>query len=284
MIRQLHICLLSLAHLATMCLQQGEDPMEEDYINCFIHPSTYLNKVLIGTNSGELQLWNVNTQKLVHSFSSFKQPIVALVQSPVLDVVAVGLLDGSILLFHLKTDKILLRLIQSHSQVTCIHFRTDGKPHLATGSVEGDIYIWDLEQRRLLHCIKSAHDQKITSLHYIPNQPILCSAGADNSLKVIFFWKFITDHSVNAIWFFIIISNGFLKASMKAREYFDSEMAIISLPPLFSLLTLRVISFLVLVKTGHLEILVRLRILKVVNSPRDPLIDSRLIVTLNRKA
>ena len=124
------------------------------------------------------------------------------IQSPVLDIVAVGLVDGSIFLYHLKED---LHILQFHqpgaSAVHVITFRTglvsssrgcvrpcaslDGVAHMATGSADGDIHIWDLDAKRLLNTVKRAHDKAISSLHYIPQQSVLLSAGHDNSLKVI---------------------------------------------------------------------------------------------------
>ena len=32
------------------------------------HPNTYLNKMVLGSSTGELQLWNIKTHKLIHAF------------------------------------------------------------------------------------------------------------------------------------------------------------------------------------------------------------------------
>ena len=37
-------------------------------ISALMHPSTYINKVLFGSNSGQMQLWNLNTVKMIYSF------------------------------------------------------------------------------------------------------------------------------------------------------------------------------------------------------------------------
>ena len=37
---------------------------EQDHVTCIAHPHTYLNKVLVGTRSGVLQLWNIKSKKV----------------------------------------------------------------------------------------------------------------------------------------------------------------------------------------------------------------------------
>lgn len=74
-------------------------------------------------NSGALRLVNIKTGKLVHEFEkSFGSEIVVLVQSPAVDIIAVGLKNGHIALHNIKFDE----TIQSYKQdgaVTSIAFR-----------------------------------------------------------------------------------------------------------------------------------------------------------------
>jgi WD40 repeat protein len=35
---------------------------------CVVHPDAYLNKILIGSEEGPLQLWNLKTQKMIFEF------------------------------------------------------------------------------------------------------------------------------------------------------------------------------------------------------------------------
>ena len=42
---------------------------ENFYITCLMHPSTYLNKILLCSKQGQMQLWNIKT-KYVHTSSS----------------------------------------------------------------------------------------------------------------------------------------------------------------------------------------------------------------------
>lgn len=88
-----------------------------------IHPSTYLNKILVASTQGTMQIWNVRTSKMIYQFSSFKSTITCLVQSPVVDVVAVGLMDGTTVLYNIKMDEKLFSVWQE-DRVTAISFRT----------------------------------------------------------------------------------------------------------------------------------------------------------------
>ncbi|CAI5514351.1 unnamed protein product [Closterium sp. Naga37s-1] len=62
---------------------------------------------------------------------------------------------------------------------------SDGPPMLAVGGMGGAISVWDLTNRRLHSIIPDAHDGRVAALSFLVNEPLLLSAGADNSLKVL---------------------------------------------------------------------------------------------------
>jgi WD40 repeat protein len=65
------------------------------------------------------------------------------------------------------------------------HIVADGHPILASGSSAGHIALWDLNAGgRLIHIIRGAHDGAVSSIAWVPNQPLLISSGDDNSVKV----------------------------------------------------------------------------------------------------
>ena len=49
-------------------------------VTCLLHPSTYLNKVLLGSEQGGLQLWNLRTSRMVHTFKGWGAGVTALEQ------------------------------------------------------------------------------------------------------------------------------------------------------------------------------------------------------------
>lgn len=152
-------------------------------ICAMLHPSTYVNKILLASRQGTMQLWNVLSGKMLYEFSSLGSPIVCLQQSPVVDVVAIGLQDGGIALHNIRTDEPLMRFDQT-GPVTAISFRTDDHPIMATSGISGKIALWDLESRQLSHTMQEPHDAMIPSLEFLNGQPILVTTGADNAVKV----------------------------------------------------------------------------------------------------
>ncbi|KAL5705530.1 hypothetical protein ACHQM5_023824 [Ranunculus cassubicifolius] len=173
------------APVGHILLEAGFNP------TCIIHPATYLNKVLIGSQEGSLQLWNISTKKKIHEFKGWGSSICSCVSSPALDVVAVGCADGNIHVHNLRYDEEVVTFTHStRGAVTALSFSTDGQPLLASGGSSGVISIWNLEKRRLQTVIREAHDSSIVSLHFFANEPILMSSSVDNSIKM---WIFDTN-------------------------------------------------------------------------------------------
>jgi U3 small nucleolar RNA-associated protein 21 len=81
----------------------------------FLHPTTYINKLLFSGGS-EVQLWNIMTEEKLFTFQDTVSPIgnvTCMEQSPVVDIVALGFEDGTILLLNLLYNQVLLQFSQS---------------------------------------------------------------------------------------------------------------------------------------------------------------------------
>ncbi|KAJ3552995.1 hypothetical protein NM688_g3858 [Phlebia brevispora] len=161
-----------------------------------LHPATYLNKVLVASSEGCMQLWNIKTKACIHKFSSSSlltapsgsqnspTAITAMAQSPAIDVVGVGFASGEISVYDVRMDERLLRMTMQDGAIRALSFRSDGHPVLASASSNGHIALWDLNAGgRLLHVIRGAHDGAVTSIEWVPGQPLLISSGEDNSVK-----------------------------------------------------------------------------------------------------
>ncbi|KAJ2696905.1 rRNA-processing protein utp21 [Coemansia sp. IMI 203386] len=155
---------------------------ESFQVTSVVHPSTYVNKVVIGSAQGTMQVWNIQTRKCLYEFKTFGSGVSCMAQSPVIDVLAIGLLDGRVLLHNVKQDRSVMQLSQE-GRVTSVSFRTDDVPMMATANSEGDVALWDLNNKRLLHVIQGAHDSSIPAIDFINNQPLLVTSSSDNSIK-----------------------------------------------------------------------------------------------------
>lgn len=155
---------------------------QKESVSCMVHPATYLNKLVLGKIDGTLEIWNIRTVKIVYKFQSFKAAITCLEQSPVLDIISIGLADGRIFIYNIMKDKELFQFKQE-GKVTSISFRTDGPSIMCSANNKGDIFIWDLSKRRILHVLYTAHFGSIVKIKFLNGQPLLLSSSVDNSLK-----------------------------------------------------------------------------------------------------
>lgn len=154
-------------------------------MSAMMHPSTYLNKILLGSRQGQLQLWNIRTQSCVFTFKGWKSQVTHLTQAPAIDVVAIGCEDGSIYIHNLKCDETIIKFKQEWGAVLGMTFRADDKPHLVTSSPIGNLAIWNLEKRKLEAQMRNVHHGPIMGLNFVNNEPLLVTNSTDNSLKVI---------------------------------------------------------------------------------------------------
>jgi U3 small nucleolar RNA-associated protein 21 len=79
---------------------------------------------------------------------------------------------------------VVCRPLSNDAEVS-IFYVSDGEAVLATASSTGHVALWDLNnQGRLFHMARGVHDAAVTSVEWIPGQPVLVSSGDDNSVKV----------------------------------------------------------------------------------------------------
>lgn len=152
-------------------------------VSALMHPPTYVNKILLGSEQGGLQLWNIKDSKLVHTFAAFESRVCSLAAAPAIDVAAIGLQDGAVVLLNLRYAERLMEFRQDWGPVTGIAFRTDGQPVMVTASTNGHVVFWDLEQRRVASQLV-AHDQSVTTTLCMPGEPLLFTTSPDNAMKL----------------------------------------------------------------------------------------------------
>ncbi|KAI9349687.1 quinon protein alcohol dehydrogenase-like superfamily [Obelidium mucronatum] len=162
-------------------------------ITTFVHPSTYVNKILVGSADGRLQLWNFASLAMIYEFPTLSSPILTLTQTPAIDVIAIGTQDGRILLKNIKTNTPIKQFHQeSQSPVTAISFRSDDDSPvamMASGGADGSVFLWDLEKNTLIVRVGGqgqggdAHMEGVHTVEFLVGQPVLVTASGDNSIK-----------------------------------------------------------------------------------------------------
>ncbi|NXN42272.1 WDR36 protein, partial [Rhinoptilus africanus] len=171
-------------------IQSEEQYLQVDFdkttfaVSAVLHPSTYLNKILLGSEQGSMQLWNIKSNKLLYSFPGWHSAVTTLEQAPAVDVIAVGLVSGHIIVHNIKFDETLMKFQQDWGPITAISFRTDGHPVMAAGSPVGHIALWDLEEKKILCQMQDAHSTAVAGMSFVPGEPLLITNGADNAIRV----------------------------------------------------------------------------------------------------
>lgn len=159
-------------------------PKETFEITTLLHPVSYLNKILLGSKQGSMQLWNLKSSQLVYTFKSFNSAITILKQAPAIDVAGIGLENGTILLHNLKFDKTIMSFSQEWGPVKSLTFRTDGNPIMISGSSLGHMTVWNLEEKRLISQVREAHSSSVDGMQSLQLEPLMVTSSADNSVKV----------------------------------------------------------------------------------------------------
>lgn len=160
---------------------------------------TYINKIVFSCES-KLELWNVMTEKRIFEFSFVEEGenITCIEQSPVVDVIAIGLESGKIKLINLLYNQELLCFDQAQDggSIKALSFSSDvalGVSLLAsvTRSSNGgrNIVFWDLNQKKIHSILKDAHSGKqVSDIKFMANEPVLISSSDEgNSIKM---WLF----------------------------------------------------------------------------------------------
>jgi U3 small nucleolar RNA-associated protein 21 len=84
-----------------------------------------IRQVIIGSEEGPLQLWNISTKKKLYDFKGWESSVRCCVSSPALDMVAVGCSDGAIHVHNIRYDEELMSFNhQIRGAVTALSFRT----------------------------------------------------------------------------------------------------------------------------------------------------------------
>ena len=171
---------------------------------------TYLNKIFVARQDGDVEIWNLSTGKLIYNIlppTANAGAVTALQPAPVLSLLAIAYESGPVIIHDIRSDTTLIK-VNPHSsrsgRVSSISFRTDGlgagddgrkSGVMATsGDDSGDVTFWDLNDGgRIMGVLRGAHYPPssrfraigggINKAEFLPGQPVVVTSGLDNSLK-----------------------------------------------------------------------------------------------------
>jgi U3 small nucleolar RNA-associated protein 21 len=170
---------------------------------------TYLNKILVGTSDGCLEVWNVSTGKMRYTIfpsESDMGAVTAVEPTPALSLFAIAYASGEVVIHDVRTDKPIISLNAGSEKapVTTISFRSDdlgvGEDGRKAGvmatatKAHGDVTFWDLNNGgRKMSVLRGAHSPPstahggiaggISKVEFLPGQGVFITSGMDNALK-----------------------------------------------------------------------------------------------------
>ncbi|KAF8819675.1 WD domain, G-beta repeat-containing protein [Cardiosporidium cionae] len=174
-------------------------------ITTIVHPDTYINKILLGFSDGALEIWNFRTARHVYTLSCHhmtgsdssgsenpnvnSSSITCIAKSSHPDILAAGQVCGRIIVFNARQDHLLLEFFQNGNldAITALSFSYEKIMQeqcslLVSGSSSGSFVVWNLDKGIMLTSCIAAHKGSISFLSFLPGQPVMLSAGTDNTI------------------------------------------------------------------------------------------------------
>lgn len=142
--------------------------------------------IFLAAYEDKVTLWDVNTSKIISTFTSNIKYICQIVFSPNDEILAIVSSKRGIILWNLKTNCEITTL-QGFSSAECLDF-SPKEPILAGGFHDGTIKFWDLETFEEIHSF-IASKSEIKDLKFSPNGKFLVSSGYGSKSNAIRLWK-----------------------------------------------------------------------------------------------
>lgn len=135
---------------------------------------------------GTVRLWNTATGEAVQTFAEQVRNVRAVAYSPTGTLVAANMRPPreaahQIVLYNPESGATVGTLKADRLAATALMFSPDGTRLVSAGG--STVYIWDVEQRKLLHRI-DAHRGAVRAIRIAPDGTMVASAGADALIRL----------------------------------------------------------------------------------------------------
>lgn len=160
-----------------------------------IHPVTYINKLILCSRK-HMVLMNVNTNDKLYDYKEdnviggllLDDELVAIENSPAVDVIGLGFKSGRIIGLHLKTCEIYFEFSQQ-SPVNSLAFTFNDKNEafLITGENTGCVNVWNLNKGVLQTKLGNQFSHEIDyvdTVQYEDQEVLLVGSGKQNVIKM----------------------------------------------------------------------------------------------------
>ncbi|MBH8566177.1 serine/threonine protein kinase [Nostoc sp. CENA67] len=129
-----------------------------------------------------IRLWNLNTKKLLASFSAHSQAVTSVAFSPNGEILATASDDKTIKLWHVDTLAEIFTLCGHSHVVKSVAFSPNDEI-LASGSWDKKIKLWDVNTGAEI-CTLTGHKLQVSSIAFSPDGQLLASASFDRTIHL----------------------------------------------------------------------------------------------------
>eukprot|EP01114_Cavostelium_apophysatum_P007953 TRINITY_DN20182_c0_g1_i1.p1 TRINITY_DN20182_c0_g1~~TRINITY_DN20182_c0_g1_i1.p1 ORF type:complete len:480 (+),score=94.20 TRINITY_DN20182_c0_g1_i1:284-1723(+) len=154
------------------------------------------HQIAIGTNSAEIQIWDVERTKLLRTITGHSSRVSALDWNQY--IVTSGSRDSTILNNDIRMPSPLVSTFEAHTQEVCgIKWSPDGST-LASGGNDNVLNIWDLHSERPKFSFEH-HTAAVKALAWCPWLANLLASGGGTADRTIRFWNTANGACINSI-------------------------------------------------------------------------------------
>lgn len=144
------------------------------------------NDILIGTASGNVQIWEDTLARKIYIEEAFAVNAMAI--SSDFKLLAIGREKGDVVLYDLEHHE-LIRIISGHqSAITDVDFNFDDTK-LLSASRDRSVRVWEINDPRKLPLVLDDHEDWVMSACFSPDGKRVITGSRDNSIR---FWP--VDH------------------------------------------------------------------------------------------
>ena len=141
------------------------------------------DRIIVALGNGEVQVFNLTTLLLEHSFKDSEKSARSLAVHEDLGHLAVGYSDNFVRIYDFKDWK-LLKAIEAHKiSVFTVRYSPDGR-YLITGSRDAHLKVWDVFLKYDLKESIVAHMYAINQIEYSADGKHFVTCSMDKSIKV----------------------------------------------------------------------------------------------------
>lgn len=134
------------------------------------------------SDDNTIQLWSLETGRLLRTLSGHTDSVNAVVFSPDSTVLASGSRDKTVKLWKMQTGQLLCTLTGHTDCANSVAFSPDNAT-LASASDDNTIKLWDVETGQLLRTLTD-HTSYVNSVAFSPDGALLASGSSDRAVKL----------------------------------------------------------------------------------------------------